>query len=147
MVWVLELPIQDWPNVWHRNLVGNPNLRNFWNAPSQALLLQKLKPREFGLSKVTQLVRSWRGTRSRIPHAWFPGLCMCERKRQRQRQRLRFGPLNESMPMAHASNSVQRIVSTLLSWNPSCCCRSLRLHRQHPQSQFIYLWFNEHQML
>lgn len=73
MVWVLELPIQDWPNVWHRNLVGNPNLRNFWNAPSQALLLQKLEPREFGLSKVTQLVRSWRGARTRIDLFRFGG--------------------------------------------------------------------------
>lgn len=56
-----------------------------------------------------------------------------------ERERRRFGP--------HVRGSVQRVVSTSPSWNPSCCRCFLRLHSQHPQSQFIYLWFNEHQML
>ena len=136
---------------------GNLNLRRLCNPPIQPLL-QKLKPREFELPKVTQLVRV-RGTRTRLLHALLPGLCVCvracvrgaggerkDRDRGRGRDRLRFRP-TESVPVSCASDSVQRTVSTSWSWNPSGCRRSLSLHRQHPQSQIIYLRFNEHQTL
>lgn len=38
-------------------------------------------------------------------------------------------------------------LSSLLSAPPKLGSQLLRLHSQHPRSQFVYLWFNEHQML
>ena len=126
---------------------------------------------------VTEVQRVWvaqshtaseelEGNKNQAPSCLTPRtrVCMCERERETDRQtdrerghaharvwgketgRLRSGP-TESTPAPRASNPVRCTISTSHSWNPSSCCRTLSLHSQHPQSQFIYLWFNERQML
>lgn len=67
-------------------------------------------------------------------------------ERAQDRERLSSGLLRESAAMP-PSEALSSVLSAPRQAGPQLLLRSLRLRGQHPQGQFIYLWFNEHQML
>ena len=59
------------------------------SIPMFPVLKEEIVPERLSaLIKVTQLVRSWKETRTSLLHAQLPGLCVCEREREHAHARV-----------------------------------------------------------